>query len=224
MERRKPSPRRAADEHNTRIVNDFLDRYLYTEANGFTNLERVEDRPRQIKGVDVEFEFNGDFHRADEKAATSYINKDLATFSLELAFVNKQNEIMDGWFLNEDLMNDSYVFVWIDQGDVVPFSDESPDVEVLTGVDGIRVADVAFVNKHAIHGYLSSIGWDDDKLRTKCDRILDNPEGEKMGNVWRNGCKFSYSQHLVEQPVNVIISRTKIIEMSAFHLHFDNRE
>ena len=205
MEQRAKSPRRAADESNTLIVNDFLDKYLYTEANGFTRVERVEDRARQIRGVDVELFFNGEFHRVDEKAATSWINRGLKTFSLELAFVDRSGEIFDGWFIRDDLLTDSYVFVWIDEADVVPFSEDKPDIEVLSGIDGIKKADIAFVDKHSIKGHLFSLGWGEDALRRKCDNIIENPDKENMGNVWRNGCKFSYSQHLVEKPVNVII-------------------
>ena len=220
MNYRKKSPRRAADESNTLIVNHFLDKYFYTEENGFSDVKRIDERELQVKGVDVEFSFKDKHYFADEKAATSYINKGLRTFSLELAFVNARNEIMDGWFLNEGLMTDSYVFVWIDEGDVVPFL-EGSEIDVLCGINGIKVADVALIEKSKILDYLSSLGWSKDNLRTKCDNILTEPEKENMGNLYKNGCKFSYSSHLVEEPVNVIIPREKIIELSTFHLHVD---
>lgn len=224
MERRAVSPRRAADETNTRIVNAFLDKYFYTDKNGFSSVERVYDKPRQVQGIDVELTFNGVQYSADEKAATSYVNKGLGTFSFELAFVNKKNEIMDGWLLNEDLLTDSYVLVWIDNGDMVPFS-EGSSIEVLDGIDAIHVADIALVKKKSVLNYLESIGWTKEKLSAKCDDIIDKEgNGVEMGNAWRNGCKFTYSQHLVEEPVNVLVPRFKLIEMADFHLHFDNRK
>ena len=224
MEYRAQSPRRAADETNTRIVNEFLDRNFYTEANGFSSVERVYDKPRQVQGIDVEFDFNGKSYAADEKAATSYVNKNLGTFSFELAFVNRKNEIVDGWLLNEDILTDSYVIVWIDNGDMVPFSEDTPDIEVLDGVGAIHVADVALVKKKKVLEYLESLGWPVGRLSMKCDKIIEKEgEGIEMGNVWRNGCKFSYSKHLVEEPVNIILPRFRLIEMADFHLHFDNR-
>ena len=222
MEMREKSPRRAADETNTRIVNQFLDKYFYTSGNGFGDVERIEDKTRQVQGIDVEFAFGEKHYLADEKAATAYVNKGLGTFSFELAFVNKRNEIMDGWLLNEDLLTDSYVLVWIDNGDMIPFSEDNPNVEVLNGVDAIHVADVAFVRKEKVVEYLDGLGWNVDNLRDKCDAILTDPDGQYMGNVWKNGCKFTYSRHFVEEPVNVLVPRNKLIEMADFHLHFDN--
>ena len=217
--KRAASPRREANERNTWIINEYLDKHVYTQENGFSYLERVIDRARQVKGIDVILRHNGREYVADEKAASDYINRDhqLATFSLELAFVNRDNEIMDGWFLRDDLDNDSYVFVWIDTADMHPISEDKPDIMVLDGVDAIRTGDVAIITKKAIHDYLESIGWTPDRLRTKCDKIIESEGDEPMGNVWRNGCKFSYSTHLVEQPVNVLIPRTEIIARADFH-------
>ena len=221
--KRAKSPRRAADEANTRIVNDFLDRYFYTEENGFENVDRINERDLQVKGVDVDLCFNGVHRLVDEKAATSYVNKNLGTFSFELAFVTSNNEIMDGWLLNENLLTDSYVLVWIDNGDMIPFG-ESSDIEVLSGVDGIHVADIALVKKSSILKYLEGLGWSAGRLSFKCDDIITkNGEGVEMGNVWKNGCKFTYSKHLVEEPVNILVPRNKLIEMADFHLHYDNR-
>lgn len=217
---RAKSPRRAADEENTRIVNDFLDKYFYTKENSFEFIKRIDERNLQIQGIDILFDYNGRHYTADEKAATAYINKGLRTFSFELAFVNARDEIMDGWLLNEELKTDSYVLVWIDEGDVVPFSEETPDIEVLNGIDGIKVADVALVDKCRILEELWALGWSIDKLRAKCDAILDDPDSQNMGNVWKNGCKFTYSRQLVEEPVNVLLPREKLIEISDFHLKY----
>lgn len=219
MGKRAASPRREANERNTEIINNYLDKYVYTTDNGFTKVERVNDRERQVKGIDVILEYQGKQYLADEKAASDYINRErpLATFSLELAFVNRDNEIMDGWFMRDDLDNDMYVFVWIDKADMHPISADKPDIMVLDSVDAVKTGDVAFVSKSAIHNYLESLGWTDDKLRMKCDKIIESDGYEYMGNAWKNGCKFSYSTQLVEQPVNVLITREKIIELSKFH-------
>lgn len=208
-----------ADEANTMIVNRFLDSVVYTAENGFSDVERVDDKERQVQGIDVIFNLDGNKHLSDEKAATSWINKGLKTFSFELSFINRRNEIMDGWFLRDDLLNDSYVLVWIDEGEMRPFGTEE-NVEVLKGVDAILKADIAVVTKSAIKDYLESLGWTEDKLKTKCDAIIENPDGENMGNVFRNGCKFSYSTQLVEKPVNVLLTREKLMEIAEFKYHY----
>jgi hypothetical protein len=221
MERRAPSPRRAANVENTEIVNKFLDKYFYTEDNGFYDFNRIDDRARQVAGVDVEFSFREEPYVADEKAASDYINKayPLSTFSLELAFVNKANRIMDGWFIREDLDTDSYVFVWIDSAEMHNY--EETNIRVINNEDSIKLADVALVRKSDIKGYLESLGWTSERLREKCERIIKcGGDGENMGNVWHNGCKFSYSKNLVEKPVNVLVPRKKLIEMAVISRHY----
>lgn len=219
MEKRAASPRREANERNTWIINEYLDKYVYTQENGFSYFERVMDRQRQVKGIDVVLTYNGVSYLADEKAASDYINRDwpLATFSLELAFVNRDNMIMDGWFLNEEIRTDSYIFVWIDKADMHPISSDKPDIKVLDGVDAIKSGDIAIVEKSAVEDYLASLGWTKNKLRAKCDQIIESDGNTEMGNVRRNGCKFSYSTQLVEQPVNVLVPRDKMIEIAVFH-------
>lgn len=219
MERRAASPRREANERNTAIINDYLDKCVYTVENGFTEVSRVFDRQRQVKGIDITFAYNGEYFLADEKAASDYINRDhpLRTFSLELAFVNRDNMIMDGWFLNDEIRTDSYVFVWIDTADMHPISADKPDIMVLDGVNAIKSGDIALVYKEDVERYLESLGWTKDKLRAKCDQIIDNDGNVNLGNVWKDGCKFSYSTQLVEQPVNVLVPRDKMIEIAKFH-------
>ena len=219
MEKRAASPRREANERNTWIINDYLDKYVYTQENGFTSFERVMDRQRQVKGIDVILGYNGTRYYADEKAASDYINREfpLQTFSLELAFVNRDNIIMDGWFLNDEIRTDSYVFVWIDTADMHPISEDKPDIMVLDGIDAIKSGDVAIVDKEDVEQYLESLGWTKDKLRAKCDQIIDEDGNVEMGNVRKNGCKFSYSTKLVEQPVNVLVPRDKMIQIAKFH-------
>ena len=57
--KRAASPRREANERNTWIINEYLDKHVYTQENGFSYLERVIDRARQVKGIDVILRHNG---------------------------------------------------------------------------------------------------------------------------------------------------------------------
>ena len=76
---------REYDEHCEQIMSQFLDKYFYNAINP-TSFERVQDKGRQVKGIDVVMEINGKTYSIDEKAAIRYTNG-LKTFALELSFL-----------------------------------------------------------------------------------------------------------------------------------------
>lgn len=216
----RKSLRRQVDESNTLLVNDYLDKFVYTEENGFSNIKREDGVKAQVSGIDITFDFNGESFLCDEKAATAYINNPLRTFSLELSFINKAGTEKIGWFVNDDLRTDSYVFVWVDEGDVIKAGeDKKGEIYALTGIDGIKKIEISFIRKEKIKEYLSSLGWTRDNLLEKNRRIRENSK-EKMGKITENGCKFSYSKSLSEKSINVLVPRDKLIEMADKHLKF----
>lgn len=216
----RKSLRRQVDESNTLLVNDYLDKFVYTEENGFSNIKREDGVKAQVSGIDITFDFNGESFLCDEKAAAAYINNPLRTFSLELSFINKAGIEKIGWFVNDDLSTDSYVFVWIDEGDVIKVGeDKKGEIYALTGIDGIKKLEISFIRKEKIKEYLSSLGWTRDNLLEKNRRIRENNK-EKMGKITENGCKFSYSKSLSEKSINVLVPRDKLIEMADKHLKF----
>ena len=89
---------RKSDENGERIVANFLDKKFYEKHT--TNFERVNRKEEQIKGIDTIFKYDGETFLCDEKAAIQYRNNDLQTFSLELSFLNRRNDINNGWLLD----------------------------------------------------------------------------------------------------------------------------
>lgn len=187
---REESRLRAGDVRMSNEIYSFLDNTFYKEKT--TDFERVNDRERQLKGIDVIFKIGDKKYKADEKAAVRWRN--LKTYSLEVSFINRRNEVQEGWFVNEDLENNSYVFVWVDK---------DGEEESVT---------LAVVLKKKLHEYLQSIGWGRESLLNKSRLIREG--NTNLGDININGCKFSYSERLVEKPVNILLPREKYMKLA----------
>jgi len=195
---------RKEDVRRSNVISDFLDKHFY--AVHTTQFERVNDTERQVQGIDTIFTFQGHEYTCDEKASVRYINKNLRTFSFELSFLRKSGETTDGWLLSEKDINNSFLLCWIDRAKSDTPQDESDILEM----------EIALVRREAILAYLQHFGWDKRKLLRKARRIREQYH-ENLGSIETNGCKFVFSDKLVEKPVNVLISRDTLLEISDFH-------
>lgn len=184
--KREESKLRNEDVALSDKIYSFLDETFYkTEA---TNFSRVTDKERQTKGIDTIFNIGDRAYVCDEKAAVRYRN--LKTFSLELSFIDRNNEVKEGWLLDNEHINDSFLFVWIDN-----YGGEADQVEV------------ALVRKEAIIDYLSSLGWTENNLNIK-QKLIRQGQSTYMGDIKKDGCKFTFSRQLVEQPINILLPRS----------------
>lgn len=195
--------KRIYDEHCEKIIANILDKYFYTELNN-SLFERVTDKSLQIKGADVMFSSNGKNYIVDEKAAIRWVG--LKTFALELSFLGHNNQIRIGWLLDNDKINNYFVFVWINELNHEKILDES----------SIKNIDVALISKENIINYLYSIGWTQEKLNKK-DFKIRTLNDINMGNINIHGCKFSFSKHLKEKPINIILPKETYIMLSEFY-------
>lgn len=195
--------KRKYDEHCEKIISSILDKYFYTEP-GITLFERVTNKQLQINGVDTLFSLNGKNYTVDEKAAIRWVG--LKTFSLELSFLGKDDQIRIGWLLDKNKINDYFLFVWINE----------LNNETIQDILSIKNIDAALVSKEKILNHLYSLGWDIDKLHKK-DSQIRNEENPYMGNIKKNGCKFSYSKQLKEQPINILLPKETYIELAEIY-------
>lgn len=195
---------REYDEHCEKVMAQFLDEHFYKKI-GYTWRERVTDRERQVKGLDVILKREGKVYNIDEKAAIRYTNG-LNTFALELSFLNRKGNRVDGWLIDEKKVNDYFVFVWINK----------IEGELIENVDSFKEVEVALVSKEKIMIYLESLGWDVDKLLIKDERIRDGID-DNMGDIRKNGCKFSYSERLFEKPINILLPKQAYIKIADEH-------
>ena len=195
---------REYDEHCEKVMAQFLDEHFYKKI-GYTWRERVTDRERQVKGLDVILKREGKVYNIDEKAAIRYTNG-LNTFALELSFLNRKGNRVDGWLIDEKKINDHFVFVWINK----------IEGELIENVDSFKEVEVALVSKEKIMIYLESLGWDVDKLLIKDERIRDGID-DNLGDIKKNGCKFSYSERLFEKPINILLPKQAYIKIADEH-------
>jgi hypothetical protein len=195
---------REYDEHCEKVMAQFLDEHFYKKI-GYTWRERVTDRERQVKGLDVILKRDGKVYNIDEKAAIRYTNG-LNTFALELSFLNRKGNRVDGWLIDEKKVNDYFVFVWINK----------IEGELIENVDSFKEVEVALVSKEKIMIYLESLGWDVDKLLIKDERIRDGID-DNLGDIKKNGCKFSYSERLFEKPINILLPKQAYIKIADEH-------
>lgn len=192
---------RPYDEHCEKVMAEFLDENFYNNLFTVDTFERINDKKLQVKGIDVIFSKNDKIFHVDEKAAVKYLK--LKTFALELSFLNRKGILQTGWLLDNDKINDHFLFVWINE----------LTTEKIVDKNSIKHAEVALVSKEKIKSYLSSIGWTEEKLKSK-DKQIRNTPFTYMGNIYKKGCKFSYSTHLVEKPINILLPKEKYIELA----------
>lgn len=191
---------REYDEHCEKVMGEFLDKYFYNE-NIEGTITRVKDRRLQVKGVDVVIDDGDVKFYIDEKAAIRYVG--LKTFALELSFINRQGDVNTGWLLDNKKINDYFLFVWINELNGTEIKD----------ISSIKNVDVALVSKASIFRHLNSLGWTKNNLLEK-DRRIRNNEDEYMGNILRDKCKFSFSNHLVEKPINILLPKETYMEIA----------
>lgn len=191
---------RREDEKCSEIVSAFLDKNFYNKCDFF---ERVFDKERQISGIDVIFEKNNEKYICDEKSAIRYVNRFLKTYSMELSFINRKNELNLGWLLDESKINNSFAFIYIDKAkhDSIQSENDIEQVEII------------IVKKNKILNYLNNLGLDKKKLIEFSIFLRNN---EKCNFLIENGLKIICSKKLFEKPVNILIPRLILRQLSDF--------
>lgn len=191
------SPKRDSDEKKSNVVNEFLDRNLYKEEFGFSNFSRIDEKEKQVVGIDVIFNFNGEKYVCDEKAAIDekYVNGNLRTFCMELSMKNQVGYRQDGWFVSDKMVNDSYLIVWVDKAKKDNFDSSDEIIE----------AEIVLFKKKDLYDYLERNDMEMDKIIRQADRMVR--EEIKHTDYIIEGVKFVQSLYLTEKPVNLIINR-----------------
>lgn len=204
---------RKEDERLEEVLNQYLDRNLYTIQNGlFPSVRNTSDRDLQVRGVDITFHLGDTFYvEADEKMAVRYINKNLTTFGLELKCLNRKGKEMEGWFINKKMKNTHYVLGWI-----LAKKDSNISLEDILQVE------VAIVSKDKIKAYINEYF---DLNRTEYTYSLlksgvsVNELNNKMGlGMDKNSFILFYSPKLREKPLNILLKKEKYIELADKYL------
>ena len=200
----------------------FLDRCFWSrltdKAGQPVPFERVTDRDTQLTGIDVILRFPGQTICIDEKASLYYCNRNLPTFAFELDLVQPAGgTLLTGWFLKKTLKTDRYLLIWPNvvcekQGrqwvrkDIAQL--EEPD---------FTVAEACLLSKEKLKKYLREKGLDDAQLQRRAVSLRRRASAEEKVQLTEKlgpGLKLMYSGQLAEEPVNLIIRKDLLFELS----------
>lgn len=180
------------------FIGSIMDK-IYKKNN--FNTERVYDALQQKKGVDVIFRKGNKEFYIDEKAAIKYYNKNLLTFSFELA-----STLNIGWFSenNNFVKTTHYILIY-------PKATKR-DLSDLYEIEYI------LISKKKLWQYLKSINFPTEKdIIEKLKNIPVNKYGKKQ-IIFSPEIKIVYSLNIIpEKPLNIVINKNLLYKLSYLH-------
>lgn len=189
--------RRSKNEMEEHIVANFLDTYYY--PLWATSTERCTDKDLQIAGLDITAKSDGYSFTIDEKAATTWIGRNLQTFAQEISSVNKAGYTYDGWLLDFDSASDYLLEIWVDEV-------TTPDNKLHASED-ITDATICLIRKKDLWNYLRSRNITSTALK----EIGEGLRLSHSTNTQYNGFKITCQQFVQERAANILIPRSTLI-------------
>jgi len=157
--------------------------------------------------VDVTFDFEENARLlVDEKAAAHFVNKNIPTFAFEIDFIGTDGELKEGWLFDEGKRTQYYLLTWIQAVKDVGFS-----------CDDISQLEVLLVERQAIINFLKKFHLD---MKRAKDISLELRLKNQIGSAYRNSISpfyFYFTGHLTERPINVVIRKIALVELSVLH-------
>ena len=98
------------DLEQSNLINRFLQKNYYPKMGN--SFEVVKDKERQLKGIDVILNRNGEEILIDEKS-TRYWDKDhIPSYFFELSLLDENFNRRVGWFNDTTKINTHYLITW----------------------------------------------------------------------------------------------------------------
>ena len=176
----------------------------------FEKSERITDKKRQLSGVDIICK-HGDIPGElliDEKAATSWANREIGTFAFELSFLLGEREI-EGWFLERDRKSETthWLCVW-------PRTSGGQ----INSVEDIISAEVVLIECKSLRRWARRIAGKSTIYLEDCIQNLRNSR-EIREMEWA-GLRVIISRNLPEQPINLLVPK-EILRTLSGDFHWD---
>lgn len=224
---------RPMDMRSEKALADFMDDFFYPTLKGKDNKEisheRIKDRARQLRGIDVILiDGNGKKTIVDEKASMHYGNCMLPTFAFELSSIQTGDSIpVEGWLTKDDMDTDYYLLIW---PNIKCVKDEKSkkyfrkDLDKLTKYD-FTIVEAMFISRKRLLEYLESLGLSKDVLRDKAVEIREIMEkhpkekGKHPCLNGKNGIEYHYTDYLSEKPINLLIRRKTLKSLARGHVY-----
>ncbi|MFL1010509.1 hypothetical protein [Flavisericum labens] len=192
------------DLKQEQILNNYLDGIYKSKNLEFSRITNLEN---QHLGIDVIFRHNLNEYLIDEKAQLHYLNQDLPTFTFELSFLNKKNEIKEGWLFDNSKKTQFYFLITA----IILKSGKSK----LGDQKDIKSVKITTVNRNKLIQHLAKKDlthitleeYDYNIRRTQSFGKNSIPElDEKSAGL------LYYTQHLAEQPINLQLRLKYLID------------
>lgn len=194
------------------MIGHFLDacfyKYFFPEEDYLQT--RVTDLILQKQGIDVALTRLKDRKTVfiDEKCAAHYINSNLNTFAFEI--LGYEEKI--GWLVDDSLVTDFYLLVWIraDEQEFNPVASGPTDYYKSIKYKDIFNVTCILVEKNRLVNHLKEAGLDKSELLNQAKLMRE----EKCKRIEKNGFIFTYSQKLKEGPVNILVPIDVLISLA----------
>jgi len=191
-----------------REISIFLDRYFYTKAA--KEFQRINDLETQLKGIDCTASFPKlglEKIVIDEKAATHYINKNLPTFAFEINFLDKKGNEHIGWLLDSQKKTNYYLLIWVK-------AKKKWEVKC----SDILQLECMLIERDKIITTIKEKGIEIKKMVEQTGSIRKEKHQSIKMPTNDDKLYFYYTYHLAEKPINLIIRKELLKEISLFHI------
>ena len=185
------------------ILSKYLDQVYNSKKLIFTRNSNIE---KQHRGIDITAHYNTVDYYIDEKAQLHYINRDLPTFTFELSYLNKNNQLKTGWLFDENKITAYYFLVT-----GIFLKDNKTK---LSSIEDIKSLKIISVHRAKLINHLNKIGLSritleayDHALRISESfgkNIIPELHHKKQGLVY-------YTENLTEKPINLQLRLTYLL-------------
>lgn len=196
----------------------FLDSYIYLKLNKLFIFNRISDKKKQKKGIDLEIKSiqSNKKYNVDEKAQLNYVNKSLPTFAFELESSGKI-----GWFMNDKLLTDLYILI-SPYGNNSNFmkKDDYKSVKVIMIKKIIIIKKIENLVNMSLKNLLNIFKEKENgsKKDNLLDLVLSDNKSFKVSVKNNEGLdlKICRSKFLKENPINLVIRIDNLMEMENY--------
>ena len=222
---------RKIDMNAENALAKFMDESLYSkmqDKHGRIKYQRVNDYQKQMEGIDVIIESEGEIFYIDEKASLYYSNMMIPTFAFEIDSIQRKADVpVEGWLVKDQLKTNYYMLIW---PNIRCQMNQQTRVCERVSLSEIKMSDFTIVEamlikKQRILDYLESYDWTKRRMlayaremRKECD-TSERPKREDINK----DCYFYYTSDRAEKPINIVIKKG-VLRLMAEANYFISKE
>lgn len=213
----------------------FMDNKFYARLHNKNDghpvqFERINDRQKQLLGIDVYLKSCDKDLYIDEKSTLHYINQGIRTFAFEIdSLQGRDKHLTPGWLYNRELKTNYYNLIYPTARAVL-----KDDVWVNKNFWEITEEDICtvesiIINRQKLIQELEKLGLFEDVLLGYANDLRKQFSGTHEKHIMNlsfdevPGIKLVYSGQLIEEPVNLVLSKDylKSIASGVFGINRD---